>query len=187
MFEMKARRASPAQVVEPGHAESRDYDYASNKCRKICGHYTQLVWVDHQSRRLRGSPQRPPRSLGLQLRPSRQLHRQAPVLRSSLFAAPQSAHSFVSRACSVARPSKTAEPSKKWLQPSLSQGAPFATRGQSGMSLIFSPRPLYPGVFRPIGARSSGRETLVVPRRHSWRRPDHRNLFWLLLRGYFLS
>ena len=39
----------------------------------------------------------------------------------------------------VYAPSKTREPAKKWGQPSLSQGAPFATRGQSGLSPFFRP------------------------------------------------
>lgn len=36
--------AAPAQVVEDWAAEARDYDYRSNSCRDVCGHYTQVVW-----------------------------------------------------------------------------------------------------------------------------------------------
>ena len=45
VFEITGTTASPAHVVESWAAESRDYDYAANKCRKVCGHYTQLVWA----------------------------------------------------------------------------------------------------------------------------------------------
>ncbi len=44
LYEIVGARASPEQVIEAWASESRDYDYASNKCRKVCGHYTQLVW-----------------------------------------------------------------------------------------------------------------------------------------------
>ncbi len=37
--------ASPAQVVNAWDSEAADYDYSSNKCRKVCGHYTQIVWA----------------------------------------------------------------------------------------------------------------------------------------------
>ena len=36
--------ASPAQVVGDWAGEARDYDYRSNSCRDVCGHYTQVVW-----------------------------------------------------------------------------------------------------------------------------------------------
>jgi pathogenesis-related protein 1 len=45
LFEIAGAQASPEQVVETWAAESRDYDYAANKCRELCGHYTQLVWA----------------------------------------------------------------------------------------------------------------------------------------------
>jgi pathogenesis-related protein 1 len=32
-------------VVGAWAGESRNYDYASNKCRGVCGHYTQIVWA----------------------------------------------------------------------------------------------------------------------------------------------
>jgi len=38
--------ASAAQVVSAWAEEARDYNYGSNKCRRVCGHYTQIVWVD---------------------------------------------------------------------------------------------------------------------------------------------
>jgi uncharacterized protein YkwD len=44
LFEITGATASPAQVVDAWAAESRDYDYPSNRCRGDCGHYTQIVW-----------------------------------------------------------------------------------------------------------------------------------------------
>ena len=47
---------------------------------------------------------------------------------------------FTAGACFVPyAPSKTSQPAKKWGLSSLSQGAPFATRGQSGLSPFFRP------------------------------------------------
>jgi uncharacterized protein YkwD len=45
LFETVGAPASPAQVVHAWDSESQYYDYASNKCRKVCGHYTQIVWA----------------------------------------------------------------------------------------------------------------------------------------------
>jgi uncharacterized protein YkwD len=45
LFAIVGAPASPARVVDDWAAESKDYDYASNKCRKVCGHYTQIVWA----------------------------------------------------------------------------------------------------------------------------------------------
>jgi pathogenesis-related protein 1 len=44
LFEITGASASPAQVVDAWVKESRIYDYASNTCRGVCGHYTQIVW-----------------------------------------------------------------------------------------------------------------------------------------------
>ena len=46
LFEITGVEASPAQVIDAWASESRDYDYRSNRCRGVCGHYTQLVWRD---------------------------------------------------------------------------------------------------------------------------------------------
>jgi uncharacterized protein YkwD len=46
LFEIAGATASPAQVVDAWAAESRNYDYSSNRCRGVCGHYTQIVWGD---------------------------------------------------------------------------------------------------------------------------------------------
>ncbi len=34
------------RAVELWDSEKKDYDYASNSCRGVCGHYTQVVWAD---------------------------------------------------------------------------------------------------------------------------------------------
>ena len=34
------------RAVESWASEVADYDYASNRCRAMCGHYTQIVWRD---------------------------------------------------------------------------------------------------------------------------------------------
>jgi pathogenesis-related protein 1 len=44
LFEITGASASTAQVVDVWARESRTYNYASNKCRGVCGHYTQIVW-----------------------------------------------------------------------------------------------------------------------------------------------
>jgi len=46
LFEITGAAASPAQVLNAWAAESRNYDYRSNQCRGVCGHYTQIVWGD---------------------------------------------------------------------------------------------------------------------------------------------
>ncbi len=38
--------STPADVVTSWVSEAADYDYASNNCSGICGHYTQVVWAD---------------------------------------------------------------------------------------------------------------------------------------------
>jgi pathogenesis-related protein 1 len=45
LFAVTGAAASPESVVGAWDAEARDYDYASNKCRRMCGHYTQIVWA----------------------------------------------------------------------------------------------------------------------------------------------
>jgi pathogenesis-related protein 1 len=46
LFEIAGATATPEQVVNAWAAESRNYDYSSNRCRGVCGHYTQIVWRD---------------------------------------------------------------------------------------------------------------------------------------------
>jgi uncharacterized protein YkwD len=45
LFEITGAAASAAEVVNAWAAESRNYDYRSNRCRGVCGHYTQIVWA----------------------------------------------------------------------------------------------------------------------------------------------
>jgi uncharacterized protein YkwD len=45
LFAVEGASVSPEDVVEAWATESRDYDYKTNKCSKVCGHYTQLVWA----------------------------------------------------------------------------------------------------------------------------------------------
>jgi pathogenesis-related protein 1 len=44
IFEISGALASPAEVVADWASEARDYNYRSNACRGVCGHYTQIVW-----------------------------------------------------------------------------------------------------------------------------------------------
>jgi hypothetical protein len=44
LFMISGGSASPAAVVRQWASESQNYDYHSNSCSGICGHYTQLVW-----------------------------------------------------------------------------------------------------------------------------------------------
>jgi len=37
---------TPAEVVAAWVSEDADYDYATNTCSAVCGHYTQVVWRD---------------------------------------------------------------------------------------------------------------------------------------------
>jgi len=46
LFEIRGAPASSKQVVDSWASEARNYDYQSNRCRGVCGHYTQIVWRD---------------------------------------------------------------------------------------------------------------------------------------------
>jgi len=46
LFKIRGAAATPKQVLNVWAAESRNYDYSSNGCRGVCGHYTQIVWRD---------------------------------------------------------------------------------------------------------------------------------------------
>ncbi len=49
LFNVAGAAATPAVAVKVWASESRNYDYATNSCRGICGHYTQIVWRDTKS------------------------------------------------------------------------------------------------------------------------------------------
>lgn len=36
---------APSDVVDSWASEEADYDYDSNSCSAVCGHYTQIVWA----------------------------------------------------------------------------------------------------------------------------------------------
>jgi pathogenesis-related protein 1 len=44
LYEIEGAAATPAEVVRAWAEEVRDYDYHSNSCHGVCGHYTQIVW-----------------------------------------------------------------------------------------------------------------------------------------------
>jgi uncharacterized protein YkwD len=48
LFAITGARSSSAEVIRVWANESRDYDYRSNRCHNVCGHYTQIVWRDTQ-------------------------------------------------------------------------------------------------------------------------------------------
>jgi len=49
LYEIRGASASSAEVVKAWAAEAREYDYNSNQCRGVCGHYTQIVWAGTQA------------------------------------------------------------------------------------------------------------------------------------------
>jgi pathogenesis-related protein 1 len=44
LFEIRGASARPADVVGAWASESANYNYRTNTCRGVCGHYTQIVW-----------------------------------------------------------------------------------------------------------------------------------------------
>ena len=44
MYETRGGQTRPPKVVDRWVAEAANYDYKSNKCKGVCGHYTQVVW-----------------------------------------------------------------------------------------------------------------------------------------------
>lgn len=46
LFMIRGSQSSPTEVVNDWGSEVKDYDYNSNSCRRICGHYTQIVWKE---------------------------------------------------------------------------------------------------------------------------------------------
>jgi len=48
LFAITGARSSSAEVIRAWADEARNYDYRSNRCRDVCGHYTQIVWRDTQ-------------------------------------------------------------------------------------------------------------------------------------------
>jgi uncharacterized protein YkwD len=46
LYEISGAASTATEVVNAWADEVRDYDYASNSCHGVCGHYTQIVWND---------------------------------------------------------------------------------------------------------------------------------------------
>jgi uncharacterized protein YkwD len=46
LFAIEGGRTTPSRVVASWASEVFDYDYESNGCHRVCGHYTQIVWRD---------------------------------------------------------------------------------------------------------------------------------------------
>jgi len=48
LFAITGARSSSAEVIRAWAGEARNYDYRSNRCSDVCGHYTQIIWRDTQ-------------------------------------------------------------------------------------------------------------------------------------------
>jgi pathogenesis-related protein 1 len=46
LFEIEGAKSTPKQVVDRWASESSAYDYKTNRCHGVCGHYTQIIWRD---------------------------------------------------------------------------------------------------------------------------------------------
>ncbi len=46
LFEISGASASPGEVVNTWASQARNYDYRTNSCRGVCGHYMQVIWSD---------------------------------------------------------------------------------------------------------------------------------------------
>ena len=46
MFKIIGSPTSAARVLKEWADEAADYDSHSNRCKGVCGHYTQIVWRD---------------------------------------------------------------------------------------------------------------------------------------------
>lgn len=44
LYEITGAVATPAEVINAWAGEVKDYNYRSNTCHGVCGHYTQVVW-----------------------------------------------------------------------------------------------------------------------------------------------
>lgn len=46
LYASAGQETTPQDVVDSWVSEVADYDYGSNGCSGVCGHYTQVVWAD---------------------------------------------------------------------------------------------------------------------------------------------
>jgi pathogenesis-related protein 1 len=44
LFSITGGAATAGMVAGEWAAEAKDYDWRANRCRGVCGHYTQMVW-----------------------------------------------------------------------------------------------------------------------------------------------
>lgn len=44
LYAVYGTSASPQEVVDSWVSEAADYNYKKNRCKGVCGHYTQVVW-----------------------------------------------------------------------------------------------------------------------------------------------
>jgi len=44
LYAIYGTSASPQEVVDSWVSEAADYNYKKNRCKGVCGHYTQVVW-----------------------------------------------------------------------------------------------------------------------------------------------
>jgi len=45
LYEIEGASASPDTVVKAWADEAKAYNYGTNACKGVCGHYTQVVWA----------------------------------------------------------------------------------------------------------------------------------------------
>ena len=43
---LELQKVAPKEVAESWASEVQDYDYDTNTCSGVCGHYTQVVWAN---------------------------------------------------------------------------------------------------------------------------------------------
>jgi pathogenesis-related protein 1 len=46
LFEIYRDEYNPGQIVTEWASEAVNYNYKTNQCKGMCGHYTQIVWRD---------------------------------------------------------------------------------------------------------------------------------------------
>jgi uncharacterized protein YkwD len=45
LYEIEGANAAPITVIDAWAGEAKQYNYRTNACSGVCGHYTQLVWA----------------------------------------------------------------------------------------------------------------------------------------------
>ena len=44
LYQIEGAKSTPKEVVDRWASESTNFNYKSNKCHGVCGHYTQIIW-----------------------------------------------------------------------------------------------------------------------------------------------